>query len=523
MGRHNAEPELDETAEATVDAATTEATAETVEAAATENVEVIGEEAAGETTDETTDETVSVTGDEAATENVEVTGDEAATAAVAAAAPAPAQIHSHGHSHSHDMGPWISDPRKTTWTPPRVVLAIFLFLGAIATVIAVTLQWPHGTAVTNDGFHQTSSLAQEVAEGTVALETSGSCASPQIGRVFDSAPPAEAISDNQEPCPQLIVDITDGPDEGRRTLLASPNSDGSADVNVGDKVILSTTTDAVDGTRSYAFQDFQRGTPLWIWLAVTLLAIGLVGAWRGIRAILGLAITLSVIGVFLLPALARGGDPVLLAITACAAVLYLVLFLVHGMNWKTASSLGGTLTAMLLGTGLAALAIDTTELRGLADENNFQILLYLPGVQVTGLLMAGFVLGTLGVLNDVTVAQASTISELRAANPEASSWKLFTTAMRVGRDHLASTVYTLVLTYAGAALPLLVLLSVSGRSLEHILTSDIMATEILRSATGALALVAAVPLTTAIAAATTSAKAFRKSVEEAAAAGHGHN
>lgn len=418
----------------------------------------------------------------------------------------PAPLHTHGHSHSHDTGPWISDPRKIVWTPSRLILASFLFLGAVATVIAVTLQWPHGKPVTSDGFHQTSNLAQEVTEGTVALETSGSCASTQIGRAFDSAPVAEPVPAGQDACPQLIVDITDGPDEGRRTLLASPNSEGDADVQVGDKVLLSTTTGA-DGTTAYAFQDFQRGTPLWIWLAVTLVAVCLVGAWRGVRAVLGLVITLGVIAVFLLPALARGGNPVVLAVTACAAVLYLVLFLVHGMNWKTASSLGGTLVAMLLGTGLAALAIDTSELRGLSDENNFQILLYLPGVEVTGLLLAGFILGTLGVLNDVTVAQASTISELQATNPDASRWTLFTTAMRVGRDHLASTVYTLVLSYAGAALPLLVLLSVSGRSLGHILTSDIMATEILRSATGSLALVAAVPLTTAIAAVTTSVRA----------------
>lgn len=428
----------------------------------------------------------------------------------------PQHLHVHGHSHSHDTGPWISDPRKIVWTPSRIILASFLLLGAIATVIAVGVQWPHGKAITNDGFHQTSALAQEVAEGTVTVETSGSCSSAQIGKTFDTAPAAETVPTGQEPCPQLIVDITDGPDKGLRTLLASPNSDGSADVNIGDRVLLSTTTNP-DGTRSYSFQDFQRGTPLWIWLALTLVAICVVGAWRGVRAILGLALTLGVIAVFLLPALARGGNPMVLAITACAAVLYLVLFLVHGINWKTASSLGGTLTAMLLGTGLAALAIDTSELRGLADENNFQILLYLPGVQVTGLLLAGFILGTLGVLNDVTVAQASTISELQAANPSASRWSLFTTAMRVGRDHLASTVYTLVLSYAGAALPLLVLLSVSGRSLHHILTSDIMATEILRSATGSLALVAAVPLTTAIAAVTTTIKASTRTPIEAPA------
>ena len=244
---------------------------------------------------------------------------------------------------------------------------------------------------------------------------------------------------------------------------------------------------------------------MWLWLAITLIAIVAVGAWRGVRAIVGLVITLGVFGVFLLPALARGGDPVLLAATACSAVLYLVLFLVHGMNWKTASALGGTLAALSVGTALAWLAIDTNELRGLADENNMQIMLYLPGLSISGLLLAGFIIGTLGVLNDVTVAQASTISELREAVPGASNLKLFTTAMRVGRDHLASTVYTLVLSYAGAALPLLVLLSVSGREFGMIFTSDIMATELLRSATGSLALVAAVPLTTAIAAVTTSA------------------
>jgi uncharacterized membrane protein len=420
--------------------------------------------------------------------------------------PLAAAAHSHGHSHSHDTGPWFSDPRNITWTPPRVILAVFLFLGAVATVIAVIVQWPSGGATTNDGFHQTSSLGQEVETGTVAVRTSGPCSSPAVGTVFDTAPPSTppGAVDTGQQCQQLITDITSGPDKGKRTLFTDTESAGSADLSVGDDIRLATTT-GPDGSRSYAFQDFERTTPLWIWLVVALVGICIVGAWRGVRAVIGLALTLGVIGVFLLPALARGGDPVMLAITACAAVLYLVLFLVHGMNWKTASSLGGTLVAILLGTGLAALATSTNELRGLADENNLQIILYLPGVEVAGLLVAGFILGTLGVLNDVTVAQAATISELRDAAPDASRWRLFTTAMRVGRDHLASTVYTLVLSYAGAALPLLVLLSVSGRSLGDILTSDIMATEVLRSVVGALALVAAVPLTTAIAAVTTSA------------------
>lgn len=420
----------------------------------------------------------------------------------------------HGHSHAHSHGtsddrtllerihPRNVDPRRITWTLPRAVLFIALVAGFIATSIAVVLQWPEGEPNTGDAFHQTSGLAQDMNSGTVVLETTGSCNSPAIGRAFDTSPPSGHVSDTTTSCPQVIVDITSGPDEGRRTLLAATTSEGSADLPVGQDILM-TTGSAEDGY-TYGFQDYERTTPVWVWLILTLVAIVVVGAWRGLRSIVGLAVTLGIFGVFLLPALARGGDPVLLAITACSAVLYLALFLVHGMNWKTASSLGGTLAAMLVGTALAWLAIDTNQLRGLADENNMQIMLYLPGVSISGLLLAGFIIGTLGVLNDVTVAQASTITELRQLDPTASNIRLFGTAMRVGRDHLASTVYTLVLSYAGAALPLLVLLSVSGRDLGHILTSDIMATEILRSATGSLALVAAVPLTTAIAAVTTS-------------------
>ena len=430
----------------------------------------------------------------------------------------------HGHSHGHGHGsvdhrplreriqPRNLDPRQVTWTLPRAILFIALVVGFLATTVAVVVQWPRGEVVTDDSFHQTSNLSQEVSHGTVLMETTGSCNSPHIGRSFDTSPPAEHPSTQPAPgsdngstsCPQVIVEITSGPEEGKRTLLAVTDAPGSPELPV-DKDILLTTGSAGDGGYTYAFQDYERSTQVWLWLVITLIAIVAVGAWRGVRAIVGLVITLGVFGVFLLPALARGGDPVLLAVTACSAVLYLVLFLVHGMNWKTASALGGTLAALSVGTALAWLAIDTNELRGLADENNMQIMLYLPGLSISGLLLAGFIIGTLGVLNDVTVAQASTISELREAVPGASNLKLFTTAMRVGRDHLASTVYTLVLSYAGAALPLLVLLSVSGREFGMIFTSDIMATELLRSATGSLALVAAVPLTTAIAAVTTSA------------------
>ncbi|MGO1379433.1 YibE/F family protein [Corynebacterium sp. AOP36-E1-14] len=451
--------------------------------------------------------------------NAQDAPDAPASDAASDASAAPHTPHgAHGHSHVHSHGPSDDrplrermhprnlDPRAVVWTLPRSILFIVLVAGFVATAVAVVMQWPQGEPETGDNFHQTSGLAQEVSTGTVALETTGACNSPSIGRSFDTSPPSAHPSANgadATTCDQVIVDITSGPEEGRRTLLAVTDSEGSADLPVGQDILMTTGT-TEDGSHTYGFQDYERTTPVWIWLLLTVVAIVVVGAWRGFRSILGLGVTLGIFGVFLLPALARGGDPVLLAVTACSAVLYLALFLVHGMSWKTASSLGGTLAAMLVGTALAWLAIDTNQLRGLADENNMQIMLYLPGLSISGLLLAGFIIGTLGVLNDVTVAQASTIAELRQLDPTASNLRLFGTAMRVGRDHLASTVYTLVLSYAGAALPLLVLLSVSGRDLGHILTSDIMATELMRSVTGSLALVAAVPLTTAIAAVTTS-------------------
>jgi uncharacterized membrane protein len=137
-------------------------------------------------------------------------------------------------------------------------------------------------------------------------------------------------------------------------------------------------------------------------------------------------------------------------------------------------------------------------LTGLSEEDNNAVAAYLGNVSITGLLLAGFIIGSLGVLNDVTVTQASTVFEL--ADTGASRRSIFLGAMRVGRDHIASTVYTLVLAYAGSALPLLLLFSVANRALSDVLTSETVAIEIARSAVGGIALALSVPLTTAIAA-----------------------
>ena len=170
------------------------------------------------------------------------------------------------------------------------------------------------------------------------------------------------------------------------------------------------------------------------------------------------------------------------------------------MSLRTSAALLGTLTSLLLAAGLSWAAIELAHITGLSEEETNAVATYLGNVSITGLLLAGFIVGSLGVLNDVTITQASTVFELAQVGDSSSRRGVFLGAMRVGRDHIASTVYTLVLAYAGSALPLLLLFSVANRSLGDVLTSETVAIEIARSAVGGIALALSVPLTTAIAA-----------------------
>jgi uncharacterized membrane protein len=206
------------------------------------------------------------------------------------------------------------------------------------------------------------------------------------------------------------------------------------------------------------------------------------------------------------------------ALVASAAILYAVIYLAHGVSLRTSAALLGTLTAMLLAAGLSWAAIGVAQLTGLSDEQNSQVAAYLGNVSISGLLLAGFIIGSLGVLNDVTVTQASTVFEL--AHLGGSRRAIFLGAIRVGRDHIASTVYTLVLAYAGSSLPLLLLFSVANRALGDVLISESVAIEIARSAVGGIALALSVPLTTAIA--TTLAKPREISPAPTGSANTGH-
>jgi uncharacterized membrane protein len=396
------------------------------------------------------------------------------------------------HSHSHSL----SGPSPLGPLAAKIVVAI-LAACAVAVAIGAVVLWPSGQKADIPlPFQNAAGGAVTTEAGHVVSSSTATCGSPSAGAVLTSAP-VPAVGEGAQ-CVQTVVAIDSGPNQGATTLLEFSGGPGQPQLAVGDDIRISRQVDDV-GTTTYSFYDFERTWPLTVLAAVFAVVIVAVARWRGLRALVGIVIAFGVLVVFLLPALRDGAPAVPVALVASAAILFAVIYLAHGVSLRTSAALLGTLTSLLVAALLSWAAIEFAHLTGLSEDQNNEVAAYLGNVSITGLLLAGFIIGSLGVLNDVTITQASAVFEL--AELERSGRRaIFVGAMRVGRDHIASTVYTLVLAYAGSALPLLLLFSVASRSLGDVLTSESVAIEIARSAVGGIALALSVPLTTGIAA-----------------------
>jgi uncharacterized membrane protein len=251
---------------------------------------------------------------------------------------------------------------------------------------------------------------------------------------------------------------------------------------------------------TYYIQDLERGRPMLILAAVFVGAVVAFGRWQGIRSLVGLGLSFVVIVGFVVPAILRGHSPVAVAVTGAMAIMLLSLYLAHGTGPKTTAAVVGTALALGLTALLAIAFVAATSLTGLASEEALSANSAVGGLSLRGLLLAGIIIGGLGVLDDVTMSQASLVTELHHANPTAGMAALVAGALRVGRDHIAATVNTLFLAYAGAALPLLIVFVTGQNSLGTVATTEVVAVEIVRALCGSVGLIAAVPLTTVLAA-----------------------
>ena len=250
----------------------------------------------------------------------------------------------------------------------------------------------------------------------------------------------------------------------------------------------------------YNIQDLERGRPMLALAALFVLAVVAFGRWQGVRSLLGLGLSFLVIVGLVVPAILRGRSPVLVAVTGAMAIMLVSLYLCHGVGRKTTAAVVGTALALGLTAALAMAFVAAASLTGLASQEAQSANFAVGGLSLRGLLLAGIIIGGLGVLDDVTMSQASLVAELHQANPSAGMAALVGRALRVGRDHIAATVNTLFLAYAGAALPLLLLFVTGQDSLGAVATTELVAVEVVRALCGSVGLIAAVPLTTVLAA-----------------------
>jgi uncharacterized membrane protein len=355
---------------------------------------------------------------------------------------------------------------------------------ALATVAGLIVLWPGGGP----------SAAEKAAAGAIPPGVTY----PQGTVVAIREMPCSGTNatGHKETCATALVRIKDGPDAGTQVPVDLPPDAVAAGVKVGSTIVLTHDPSGGSGSSGYAFQDFARGPPIVALAVAFVLVVGLVARWRGLAAVAGLGFAFFVLLTFMLPALLAGESPTWVSLVGSSAIMFVVLYLAHGFSVRTTTALIGTLFGLALVAVLGEVSVAAAHLTGFSSDATLYLQQFDPTLNFSGLVLAGVVVAGLGVLNDVTVTQASAVWQIFEASPELGWRQLFARGMAVGRDHIASTVYTIVFAYAGAALPLLMLFEIYRRPAWTVLTGMEVGEEVIRTFVGAIALVLAVPVTT---------------------------
>ncbi|MFY9190374.1 MAG: YibE/F family protein [Lawsonella sp.] len=390
-------------------------------------------------------------------------------------------------------------------TVAHKVVAILLAIMAIATVAGLAYYWPSSTTMGMDETMKKSmGYDDELVYAEIVDEGATSCTNSLFGTpltIRPEYPPEtkdltlEELPEGQ--CPAVTARIVKGEGQGYFVIFNNRVVGDKVALEKGQTVRLAMDTSG-DEPR-FVFEDMDRRVPLAVWIGITALLVIMVGSWKGLRALIGVVITLAVVVLWILPSIMSGNPAMTVAVVGAAAALFIVMFFVHGFSWKTASALLATLISVLGAVAISRFAVLTTHITGMAEEQNVTMQMYMQQLPIVGLLIAGFIIGTIGVLNDVTISQAATVFELVEMDPKASPSRVFDAAMRVGRDHISSMLYTLVLAYTGSVLPLLLFIQQSSRGMWEVLNGETIAVEIIRSLVGVIALTFCFPLTNAIA------------------------
>jgi len=384
---------------------------------------------------------------------------------------------SHGHSHGTDID-----------VPPRPLLAAALgaVVGLLAVAVAVSafFLWPNSSDIPQDQ-NPYKQPGVSIIDATVTSASPLECGSGGEG--------PDGLPEVKGKCAKVAVTTKLG--KGILTLDAARAKVG---IKSGDKLKVVRIAKQGQPT-TYQFYDFQRGLPLVLLSVIFGALVIAVARWRGLFAMVGIAVTLLALTKFMLPAFLAGENPLPVAIVGSTGIMLVVLYLAHGVSIRTTAALFGTLAGLAITALFGVVGTGWSNLTGIGSEDDQVLAAIAPLVNLSGVVAAAMVVAGLGVLNDVTVTQASAVWELRDAKPDATATEIFTSAMRIGRDHIASSVYTLVFAYAGSAMTILLLVVAYQQSLFQIATTEQIGQEVVRTLVGAIGLVLAVPITTLIA------------------------
>ncbi|WP_432102786.1 YibE/F family protein [Streptomyces sp. bgisy091] len=407
---------------------------------------------------------------------------------------------SHAHAHSHTHGPAAPVSKHL-----RKVIAAVLIPFAAAVLVGLVAFWPGGAPPherTGVGFDR------QTQDGRVTKVVQVDCAdvnASQVPATGDTSTPSgrEAVNEQEGQCKKATVEVTSGDDKGR-TFVEVIQPDAPRQLHEGQGVVVAYAPDAPRDLQ-YSVTDVDRSLPMALLAGIFAVSVVVVGRMRGLMALIALAVSFMVLTLFILPAILQGSNPLVVAVIGASAIMLIALYTCHGLTARTSVAVIGTLISLLLIGLLGSLFIGWASLTGNTDDNTGLIHGLYPDIDMSGLLLAGVIIGSLGVLDDVTVTQTSAVWELHQADPTMGARRLYRAGIRIGRDHIASVVNTLVLAYAGAALPLLLLFSIAQSSMGTVANSELVAEEIVRTLVGSIGLVASVPVTTALAALVVSA------------------
>lgn len=310
------------------------------------------------------------------------------------------------------------------------------------------------------------------------------------------------IEGNRQLYQKMELKFDEGEKKGQSVTVENGNLPlaNIVEYKQGDRVMVNISHDLA-GNEIYNINDFVRTDSLTLLAIIFVLLTILIAGTKGIFSMTSMVITFVIIFKYILPQIASGANPILVAIIGSLFIIPTTFYLSHGLSKKTTIAIFGTMVAMIVTGVLSSIFIEIGKLTGLSSEEaGFLATIKQGELNMKGILLAGIVIGATGVLDDITIAQASVVEQLKQASEKLKLWQLYTRAMKVGQDHITSMVNTLILVYAGASLPLLLIFVNNPHPFGEIVNYEFIAEEIIKTLVGSIGLMVAVPITTLIAA-----------------------